>query len=160
MRVSSLPAEQVARWLAVSLLVSCVQAVAAQPMQVESGPAGQSQSQNPDVGTPRPGDSTQTPSAGSGNAPSQPSDANGQSGTPQSAPPKAPAASPAPVGTAAAPDEKVIGVPASRPAGAVIAPAKQKRARSILIKVGLIVAAGVAVGTVVALSNASSSKPH
>lgn len=66
----------------------------------------------------------------------------------------------APVGTAAAPYEKGIGVAASRPAGAVIAPAKQRRTRSVLIKVGLIVAAGVAIGTVVALSNASPSTAH
>lgn len=64
-----------------------------------------------------------------------------------------------PVGTAAAPYEKPAGVAASRPAGAVIAPAKQRRARSIFIKVGVIVGAGVAVGTVVALSHSSSSRP-
>ena len=65
-----------------------------------------------------------------------------------------------PVGTAAAPYEKTTGVAASRPAGAVIAPAKQRRARSILIRVGVIVGAAVAVGTVVALSRASPSRPN
>ncbi len=65
-----------------------------------------------------------------------------------------------PVGTAAAPYEKTTGVAASRPAGAVIAPAKQRRARSILIRVGVIVGAAVAVGTVVALSRGSSSRPN
>ena len=65
-----------------------------------------------------------------------------------------------PLGTAAAPSVKTTGVAASRPAGAAIAPAKQKRARSILIKVGVIVGAGVAIGTVVALSSASPSRPH
>ena len=64
-----------------------------------------------------------------------------------------------PVGTAAAPYEKATGVTASRPAGAAIAPAKQRRARSILIKVGVVVAAAVAVGTVVALSHGSPSRP-
>jgi anti-anti-sigma factor len=63
-----------------------------------------------------------------------------------------------PLGTAAAPSVKTTGVAASRPAGAAIAPAKQKRTRSILIKVGAIVGAGVAVGTVVALSTASPSR--
>ncbi len=83
------------------------------------------------------------------------------SGSPQAAsPPQQPAVPRDPVGTAAAPYERVTGVPASRPAGAAIAPAKQKRSRSILIRVGLIAAAGVAIGTVVALSTASSSKPH
>ncbi|WP_158748695.1 hypothetical protein [Acidobacterium sp. S8] len=67
---------------------------------------------------------------------------------------------PAPVGTAAAPYEKTTGVAASRPAGAAIAPAKQKRTRSILIKTGIVIGACIAVGTVVALSKASPSEPH
>jgi len=65
-----------------------------------------------------------------------------------------------PVGTAAAPYEKPTGVAASRPAGAVIAPAKQRRARIILIRTAIIVGAAVAVGTVVALSKGSPSKPN
>jgi hypothetical protein len=65
-----------------------------------------------------------------------------------------------PVGTAAAPEEKPVGVAASRPAGAVIAPAKQKRARIILIRAAVIVGAAVAVGTVVALSKGSPSRPN
>ena len=65
-----------------------------------------------------------------------------------------------PVGTAAAQSLKTTGVAASQPAGAAIAPAQQRRARSVLIKVGLIVGAGVAVGSVVALSSASPSRPH
>ncbi len=65
-----------------------------------------------------------------------------------------------PLGTAVAPVEKPVGVAASRPAGAAIAPAKQKRARSFVIKVGVVVAAAVAVGTVVALSSGSPSRPQ
>jgi hypothetical protein len=65
-----------------------------------------------------------------------------------------------PVGTAIAPYEKTMGVTASRPAGAVIAPAKQRRIRAIVIKVGVIAAAGVAIGTVAALSHSSTSQPH
>jgi hypothetical protein len=65
-----------------------------------------------------------------------------------------------PVGTAAAPLEKSSGVAASRPAGAVIAPAKQRRARAIFIRVGIVVGAAVAIGTVVALSRSSPSKPN
>jgi hypothetical protein len=63
------------------------------------------------------------------------------------------------MGTAAAPSEPASGIAASRPAGAAIAPAKQKRSRSFVIKVGLLVGAAVAVGTVVALSSASPSRP-
>lgn len=64
-----------------------------------------------------------------------------------------------PVGTAAAPPEGAAGVTASRPAGAVIAPAKQRRSRAILIRVGLLVGAGVAIGTVLALTRGTPSQP-
>lgn len=65
-----------------------------------------------------------------------------------------------PVGTAAAPYEPTVGVAASRPAGAAIAPAKQKRISRIFIRVGLLVGAAVAIGTVVALSRTSSGRPN
>lgn len=64
-----------------------------------------------------------------------------------------------PVGTAAAETPPTTGFAASNPSGAAIAPAKQKRARTILIRVGVILGAGVAVGTVAALASASPSKP-
>lgn len=64
-----------------------------------------------------------------------------------------------PVGTAAAEAPKVSGVTAAEPAGVAIAPAKQHRARAIVIKVGAIVGAGAALGAVVALSEATHSKP-
>lgn len=65
-----------------------------------------------------------------------------------------------PVGTAAAPYEKTTGIPGSRPAGAAIAPGKQRRARAIFIRVGIVVAAAAATGAVVALSQGSSSRPQ
>lgn len=65
----------------------------------------------------------------------------------------------APVGTAVAPYEKGVGVAASRPAGVVIAPAKQRRRRTLLISVALVAGAAVAVGTVIGLSKASPSEP-
>jgi cytoskeletal protein RodZ len=65
-----------------------------------------------------------------------------------------------PVGTAAAPYEKPTGVPGSRPAGAAIAPAKQRRVRAIAIRVGIVLAAGAAVGAVVGLSKATHSTPQ
>jgi hypothetical protein len=68
---------------------------------------------------------------------------------------------PAPaVGTAAAPYEKTTGITGTRPAGAVIAPAKQRRVRSILIKIGIVAGAGAAVAAVALLSHASPSQPH
>jgi len=100
----------------------------------------------------------QTPSAIS---PSQQSQPQSQS---QSSPQSSSTGSQAsptqkPVGTAAAEAPATTGVAASNPAGAAIAPAKQKRARQLLIRVGAILGAGVAVGTVAALASASPSKP-
>jgi hypothetical protein len=65
-----------------------------------------------------------------------------------------------PLGTAAAPKQEVTGVMGSRPAGAAIAPAKQRRVRTIFIKIGAVVGAAVALGTVAALSKGSPSRPH
>jgi hypothetical protein len=81
---------------------------------------------------------------------------------PESGVPKTPQESgpPAPLGTAVAPYGKGIGIAASRPAGAVIAPAKQRRTRSFVIKLSVLIGACVAVGTVVALSNGSPSQPQ
>jgi hypothetical protein len=64
-----------------------------------------------------------------------------------------------PVGTAAAEPTHASGIAASQPAGVAIAPAKQRRTRTIIIRTGAIIGAGVAVGTVVALTAATSSKP-
>jgi hypothetical protein len=89
---------------------------------------------------------------------SQPQDSSGQPANPQTAPAQQ-TSTPEPVGTAAAPYEKPVGTAVSRPAGAAIAPAKQRRTRSFLIRMGLVIGAAVAVGTVVALSKASRSRP-
>ena len=64
-----------------------------------------------------------------------------------------------PVGTAAAEAPKVSGITAAEPSGIAIAPAKQHRVRTIVIKVGAIVGAGAALGTVIALTAATPSKP-
>jgi hypothetical protein len=66
---------------------------------------------------------------------------------------------PQPTGTAAAQAGKLSGNAASRPAGAAIAPAKQRQVRSFLIKMGVIAGAGVAIGTVALLSKGTSPKP-
>jgi hypothetical protein len=64
-----------------------------------------------------------------------------------------------PEGTAAAEPTHAAGIAASQPAGVAVAPAKQHRARTIIIRTGALIGAGVAVGTVVALTMATSSKP-
>lgn len=88
-------------------------------------------------------------------------------GATQSNPSTAPAATPSPSpadskqqagGAAAAPAVEVTGNAVSRPAGSAIAPPKQRQVRSFLIKMGLIAGAGIAVGTVAALSLSSPSR--
>jgi hypothetical protein len=64
-----------------------------------------------------------------------------------------------PAGTAAAEAPHATGIAASQPAGVAVAPAKQRRVRTIVLRVGAIVGAGVAIGTVVALTAATSSRP-
>jgi len=64
-----------------------------------------------------------------------------------------------PLGTAAAQEGATRGGVASRPAGEAIAPAKQRQVHSLLIKLGLVAAGAVAVGTVVGLTRGTSSVP-
>jgi hypothetical protein len=64
-----------------------------------------------------------------------------------------------PLGTAVAPYERTMGIAASRPAGAAIAPAKQRRVRTIWISLGVVAGAAIAVGSVAALSHGSPSRP-
>jgi len=92
----------------------------------------------------------------------RPQDAQGatsQAGAAQSLPQSQKDANQKPVGTAAAETATTTGFAASKPAGAALAPAKQKRSRTILISVGAIAGAAVALGLVVALSKGTPSKP-
>lgn len=90
------------------------------------------------------------------NAPQPQATAPRQQQSSQSA---APTAAQEPLGAAAAEQVKTAGGGASRPAGNAIAPAKQHQYRSLLIKLGAVAAAGIAVGTVYGLSHATSSTP-
>ncbi len=67
--------------------------------------------------------------------------------------------SPEPLGTAAAESVRTTGNGASKPAGAAVAPAKQHRVRSLLIKLGAVAAVGVAVGSVAAMTKGTPSTP-
>lgn len=110
----------------------------------------------------QPTDSTpaQTAPAGQDNhlpaveLPENPGKANSDSAAP---PVQQTVQQPQPEGTAVAPPIEVSGGAASKPAGVAIAPPKQRRIRSLLIKMGVIAGAGVAIGTVVGLSAASPS---
>jgi hypothetical protein len=90
---------------------------------------------------------------------------SGTSGSPTQSSPNQQTAQPSsppgqrPVGTAAAEAPDASGIAASQPAGVAIAPAKQRRTRTLIIRMGAIIGAGVAVGSVVALTAGTSSKP-
>jgi hypothetical protein len=82
--------------------------------------------------------------------------------TPQTSVPDAPQPqkqSTEPVGAATAESVPTSGGAAAKPAGIAIAPAKQHQTRSLLFKIGAVVAAGAALGTVYALSHGTSSTP-
>jgi hypothetical protein len=94
----------------------------------------------------------------------EPEPQNGQTPQPVTTTEEAPDAPQAkkpsePVGAAAAEKVPTAGGAASRPAGIAIAPAKQHQTRSLLIKIGAIAAAGIAVGTIYGLSRSSPSIP-
>ena len=134
--------------LAICLMIFLAAPLGAPAVAQQSAPTQQTGAAPPPEPVPQNSGSQSGQSAGQpANANQQPAQAPQQGGNP-------------PVGTAVAPYEKGVGVAASRPAGVVIAPAKQRRTRSFLIRVGLIVGAAVAVGTVIGLSSASPSRPH
>ena len=87
-----------------------------------------------------------------------PSQSSPNQASPNQASPN-PAPTQRPVGTAAAETPNTSGIAASEPAGVAIAPAKQRRARTIIIRTGAIIGAAVAVGVVIALTEATGSKP-
>ncbi|PYX65404.1 MAG: hypothetical protein DMG74_08855 [Acidobacteria bacterium] len=89
----------------------------------------------------------------------QPPDPTPAQNTPQNEDQKKTPDQQQPAGAAAAQLGRTTGGAASKPAGAAMAPAKQRQSRSLLLKMGLLAAAGVAVGTVVGLTKATPSKP-
>jgi cytoskeletal protein RodZ len=139
-------------------MAATAQQQAASAQQTQSAPSSTSDQQAPNagVGTASPAAPVATSSqSGDQNSPSA-----AQAVPEQAVPDQPQSGTSKPVGTAAAPYGAPNGVAVSRPAGAVIAPAKQRRARAILIRVGLIVGGAVAIGTVVALSRSSSGRPQ
>lgn len=139
----------------------------ANPANTQPAPA---QSQKPPASQPSNSGTTVNPSQGplqpvttypeaSGTEQNQPPpDLNPQTTTVPEAP--KPKQQPSqPVGAATAEKVPTAGGAAAKPAGAAIAPAKQHQTRSLLIKIGAIAAAGVAAGTVFALSRGTSSRP-
>jgi len=82
--------------------------------------------------------------------------------TPQVQPaqaPENPQSANAPSGAAGAKAANVKGAPVAQPVGAAVAPPRQHGHRSLLIKIGLVAGAGVALGTAVALAERSPARP-
>jgi cytoskeletal protein RodZ len=132
----------------------------ASPAQDQQSETQQPQSQpqqgttyNPSSPPLAPVPSNEEPSGQPSAAPEQPNAPTPQANAPEQQKPQQP------LGAAAAENVPTAGGAASRPAGNAIAPAKQRQTRSLLIKLGAIAAAGIAIGTVVALSKGSGSKP-
>jgi hypothetical protein len=94
--------------------------------------------------------------SGAQQEPSSPNAAPAQTSVPEAPQPKKPTE---PVGAATAESVPTSGGAAAKPAGIAIAPAKQHQTRSLLFKIGAVVAAGAALGTVYALSHGTSSTP-
>jgi hypothetical protein len=63
------------------------------------------------------------------------------------------------LGTAVAPAPPVLPLAAAEPTGIAIAPARQRRVRKIVLKVGALVGAGAALSTVLILTETTASKP-
>lgn len=135
-----------------------------QPQQSSPAPATQ-----PDVPNPRdllapPLLPPDPPASGMETLPSTTASQNALPSAPtpqaQQPPQQPPAPHNEPLGTAAAPAETPTGVAASRPSGAAIAPAKQRRVRAFVISIGLVLAAGAAIGISAGLSKASHSTPQ
>jgi hypothetical protein len=78
---------------------------------------------------------------------------------PQSAqtPSQQPAAVPS--GAAGAKAAQVKGAPVAQPVGAAVAPVRQRGHRSLLIKLGVLAGAGIAVGAAVGLAERSPARP-
>jgi hypothetical protein len=132
-----------------------LQAQSAQNPADQAPQAGQTQSQPTDRGVVDPSRGPLTPVPPGEN--NNPASAQEESGTPPAPAPQDRTERPA--GAAVGQAGITAGGPASRPAGNAIAPAQQHQSRSLLIKIGAIAAASVALGTVIALTRGTSSKP-
>jgi hypothetical protein len=166
----SLPGRAIAGALALLLALPCGEVCAAQPQQT---PAPQQNTQTSGMQSGTQDAASQgavaSPEIAETNLPDAPSPQGTPSGeqnqpatnpNQQTNPGQQQSGTQQPLGTAAAPYEKPEGVAASRPEGAVIAPAKQRRARAIFISLAVVAAAGIALGTVAALSHGSPSRPQ
>jgi hypothetical protein len=150
----------IARGLVVMMALSCDGWRAARAQQAPTQAAARQSDPSPSADAQSPEAASVSSSAAP--YPDAPEPQNQQTQNGQQAPPgdAQPNGDQKPLGTAAAPYTNPTGITGSRPAGAAIAPARQRRVRAILISLGVIAAAGIAVGTVAGMSHASPSRPN
>jgi hypothetical protein len=145
--------------LAAALAMAPLAAEAQQPTTTPTDAAAQPQQSGTTV-NPAQGPLEPVPPQDQNQLPESPKAQQPTAATPDQQTPAKPAQNQTePLGTATAPGVSTVGGGASKPAGTAIAPAKQRQYRSLLIKLGLIAAAGGALGTVYALSRGTSSVP-
>jgi hypothetical protein len=120
-------------------------------------PAGSGTNVNPSQGPLQPVKPVTTYPDASGAQQAEPSATPAQNNVPEGPQPKRQTTEP--VGAATAESVPTSGGAAAKPAGVAIAPAKQHQTRSLLVKVGAVIAAGAAVGVVYALTRSTSSTP-
>ena len=123
------------------------QATQPTPAQDQQPVQAAPQDQNPSTHQP-PVELPENPGRGNTNEPAANAPATTQNAKPQK---------PEPNGTAVAPQMQTSGGAASKPAGVALAPPKQRRVRSLRIKLGVLAGAGGAIGTGAGLSAASPS---
>jgi len=166
--VDRLTARMIGGSLVLSLLVSsCAMALPAP--QAENNTQANQQEPSPQTAPSPPAippnaeQLPDSPGAGQTQAPasSEPSENRASTGAqaPSSIQQSPPNAKSKPVGTAAAEVSSTTGFAAARPSGSALAPAKQKRVRTILISVGAVAGAAVALGIVMGLSRGTPSRP-
>jgi hypothetical protein len=164
--VNRLTARLTGGCLTFALLASSCAVALPGPQEPTSAPERQEaqSARPPDIATQMPPAATPSveslpDSPGAGRHQTVIAQAGGPTEPAQPAPQPPPAPAQKPVGTAAAETTTTTGFAVSRPAGAALAPAKQKRTRTILISVGAVVGAAVALGAVAALSKGTPSRP-
>jgi hypothetical protein len=143
--------------LAGAFVVSSGMPLMASPQQASDQPASSqqpsSQTSNSNAGAQQSGQQT------SEQQPTQPQPTNNSLPDAPQAQTQTQQQAPAPAGSAGAKAATVKGAPVAQPTGAAIAPAQQRGHHSLLIKMGLIAGAGIAVGAAVALAERSPSRP-
>jgi|SRR5579863_3921064 hypothetical protein len=106
-----------------------------------------------------PPQSSQSSSSSAGTAGQKQDNSLPDAPQPQSQAPTSQQPTATPSGAAGAKAAKIKGAPVAKPAGAAVAPARQRGHHSLLIKLGLVAGAGIAVGSVVALAERSPARP-